>query len=486
MRSTVKASALLCLLLLLTGTVARGQTPATAEGPPNIVVVFVDDMGYGDLGVTGNRKVPTPNMDRLAQEGVRFTDFYVNAPVCSPSRVALTTGSYAFRWGIHSFIDSHKRNAARGMVDWLDPAAATLPRALHQAGYATGHFGKWHMGGGRDVGNAPLITEYGFDESVTQFEGLGERYLWHEGHTLSEQSEKLGRGETHWTDKSQTTRHYVDHAIDFIRRHRDGPFYLNLWPDDVHTDHLPMATVAAKYDGIARDEAEKDFFGVLDELDWQLGRLFNELDRLGIADETIVLLTGDNGPTDSPRFYRDGGLPPGSTAGFRGRKLSLYEGGIREPLLVRWPGHIPAGRVDTTTVIASIDLVPTLARLAGTSMPASAQIDGEDLGRAFFGQPVQRENPLYWFYINNPTPSQPAYRSPDNAIRDGKWKLLAAWDGSGAELYDLDADPHETTNVAASHPEIAERLSRVLRGWNARVPENVRRGQVAGAAARKR
>ncbi|MGH8017948.1 MAG: sulfatase family protein, partial [Opitutaceae bacterium] len=151
--------------------------PASGESQPNFIFVLADDMGYGDLACYGNHGLNTPNLDRLAAEGLRIAQFYVNAPICSPSRVAYTTGQYPHRWNITSFLASRAANARRGMEDWLDPSAPTLARMLHEAGYRTGHFGKWHMGGQRDVGDAPLITAYGFDRSLTQFEGLGDRVL---------------------------------------------------------------------------------------------------------------------------------------------------------------------------------------------------------------------------------------------------------------------------------------------------------------------
>ena len=452
------------------GTDAATEAVETAR-PPNIVVVFIDDMGYGDLGVTGNADVPTPNIDRLAAQGTRFEQFYVNAPICSPSRVALTTGMYPSRWRIHSYLAGREDNRRRGLADWLDPGAPTLPRALQAAGYATAHFGKWHMGGGRDVGDAPLITEYGFDESMTSFEGLGDRYLWREPESdLNEQSARLGRGEISWTEKRRVTGHYVDDAIDFMRRHRDRPFYLNLWPNDVHDPFDPIPALAAKYEDAARNHYERDYFAVLEEVDRQLGRLFDEIDRLGLADGTIVVFTGDNGPTDWAHYYREGVAPPGSTAGLRGRKWSLYEGGIREPLIVRWPGHVPAGRVDGETILSSVDLVPTLAALAGAPLPTTHELDGEDLGQAFLGDPALRAEPLFWHYPNDIRPGDTASVTPRFAMREGPWKLLAERDGSGAQLYDLDADPRETSDLAAAEPERVARMTERLRAWIADLP----------------
>jgi arylsulfatase A-like enzyme len=442
------------------------QRPAPAPDirQPNIVLIFIDDMGFADLGVTGNTAVPTPNIDRLARGGTLFTRFYVNSPICSPSRVAITTGSYPSRWGVHSYLESRARNAARGMVDWLDPRAPTLPRTLQAAGYATGHFGKWHMGGGRDVGDAPLIVEYGFDEALTSFEGLGDRYLWRD--RLNEESAALGRGEIRWTEKHRMTEHYVDRAIDFMRRHRDGPFYVNLWPNDVHDEHWPDPALAAKYAGVARDEYEQAFFAVLEEMDRQLGRLFDEIDRLGLTEETIVLLTGDNGPTDWPRYYRAGAEPPGRTGGLKGRKWSLYEGGIREPLIVRWPGRVPGGRVDDETVLAAMDLFPSLAQLAGVAPPDDVPLDGEDMSGALLGEPVRRSGPLHWYYPNDILPGNRESVTPRLAVREGRWKLLVEEDGSGAQLYDLLEDPGERVDLAEGRPEVARRLTgRAVEWW---------------------
>ena len=202
--------------------------------PPNIVLVFIDDMGWGDFSCFGNKAATTEHCDRLASEGVRFTQFYVNSPICSPSRTAISTGQYPQRWKISSYLANRQLNNRRGMAQWLDPSAPMLARMLHEAGYATGHFGKWHMGGQRDVGEAPLITEYGFDDSLTNFEGLGDRVLAeldaYDGkkprlHTLG--SDKLGRGEIIWEKRSLVTQRFVDGAIDFIKdaKAKKQPFY---------------------------------------------------------------------------------------------------------------------------------------------------------------------------------------------------------------------------------------------------------------------
>ena len=436
---------------------ATAAAPAWARaeqappGPrPNVLFVFIDDMGYGDLSCFGNRRVRTPNIDRLADEGTRFTSFYVNSPICSPSRVAVTTGQYPARHRITSYLATRKRNRERGMADFLDPKVPTVARTFKAAGYATAHFGKWHMGGGRDVKDAPEPAAYGFDEHYVNFEGMGP---------------KIDRRKM---PKHGWTRRYVDKTIDFIRRHKDGPFYVHLWPNDVHDTHVPPPELKDKYSGVTKNPFERAFFAVLFEMDRQLGRVLDELDRLGLAERTLVVLTSDNGPTDWPSYYKRGWDPPGSTGPFFGRKWSLYEGGIRMPFLARWKGRIPAGKVNDKTVMAAIDLFPTFCALADVPAPKGAAFDGVDMSRALLGEPVVRARPICWQYGGKRAQLRPGKRefvSPSLAIRDGKWKLLINPDGGGRRLYDLAADPSEKKDLADANPEIARRLAEAVTTW---------------------
>ena len=451
-------------LFLLWGLVANVPLPAEAEERPNIVFVLIDDLGYGDFSCTGNAEVSTPNIDRLAAQGTRFTQFHSNSPICSPSRVAFTTGQYPQRWGIHSYLNSRAVNARRQMADFLDPQAPAIARAFQAAGYATAHFGKWHMGGGRNVGDAPLPQEYGFDESLVSFEGLGDRIL--PPGPLSDQSEKLGRGNIRRVEKHEQTSIYVDRAIDFITRKQAAPFYLHLWLNDVHDPFVPAAGEEQKFAGKGRSSEDRKFYAVLVEMDRQLGRLFDEIDRLKLAGSTLILVTGDNGPTAWPRYYNEGIEPPGSTAGDRGRKWSLYEGGIRLPLIARWRGKVAAGRVDRSSLIVATDFFPTLTSLANVKRP-EVVFDGEDAVAALLGKSFRRTRPVVWDYRQDIKPGKQSDISPMLAVREGDWKLLMNPDGTQRELYDLADDPQETNNLAGDSRRSAmqARLQGVLDDW---------------------
>lgn len=436
----------------------------------NIVFVFIDDMGYGDLSCYGNTDLQTPNIDRLAAQGIRFEQFYVGSPICSPSRVAITTGQFPARLLIHSFLNSRKRNRERGMRDFLDPSVPAVARTFQDAGYATAHFGKWHMGGGRDVDDAPLPGTYGFDESLVSFEGLGDRIL--PPGRLSEQSRRLGQGSIRDVSKHEMTQIYVDRAIGFMRQNRGQPFYLQVWLNDVHDRFFPKPELLAKFERFSANPYRQQYFAVLDEMDRQLGRLFQEVDALGLGEQTVLVLASDNGPTAWKRYYDEGYEPPGKTNGLRGRKWSLYEGGIREPLIVRWTGTTPAGVTDSTTIVGGVDLFPTFCRLAGLSAP-EVNLDGVDMSSAFRGQPQQRNHPLFWEYGRDPSYLRPGLesdRSPPLAVRDGRWKLLMNTDGSGVELYDFGGGFDETVNVAPENPDVAKRLRQSLAEWWQSIP----------------
>jgi arylsulfatase A-like enzyme len=438
---------------------------------PNIILIFIDDLGYSDFSCYGNKDVHTKNIDRLATEGIKFTQFYVNSPICSPSRIAITTGQYPQRFKINSYLASREKNNKREMADFLDPEAPTIAKFLKGNGYATAHFGKWHMGGGRDVDNAPFPSAYGFDESLVSFEGLGNRILPPGG--LSKQSENLGQGNIQWVEKHEMTGIYVDHAIQFIQKNSDKPFYLNLWPNDVHDAHIPKPHLLEKYNKFSYNPYQQKFYAVLDNLDVEIGRLLDFLNASNLEKKTLIILTSDNGPTDWPKYYKEDFEPPGSCGSFFGRKWSLYEGGIRMPFIARWKGKIPENSKNKQTVMAAFDLFPTICRLSGTPFPKHIQFDGEDLSEALLGQEIIRKKDIFWEYGRTPLhlrPGNPEFISPNLAIRSGDWKLLINDNGSEAKLFNLQEDISESNNLTERYPERAKKLSKKVLKWRRSLP----------------
>lgn len=455
----------LILATLVFRVLSVGQETRAESRPPNIVFLFIDDMGYADPSCFGNKLVKTPNIDRLAEEGIRLTNFYVNSPICSPSRVAVTTGQYPARWKIHSYLNTRAGNKSGGMRDFLDAGAPTTAKKLKSASYATAHFGKWHMGGGRDVDDAPLPTAYGFDESFVTFEGLGDRLLTNPNNP----SAKLGHGKIEFCEHWETTEKFTDRTIQFIRQNKDKPFYVRLFPNDVHDAHEPLPGTDEKWKSVTDNPFEQKFFAVLEEMDRQIGRLVDEIDKLGLAENTLIVFTSDNGPTDWPKYYQQPGItPPGSTGPYFGRKWSLFEGGIRMPFIARWKGRIPAGAVDSNSVMAGIDLSPTFCKLAGVEIPATEKLDGLDRSDVLLGKPSHRAEPVFWQYGAPHAvlkPGKVEFQSPSFAVRDGVFKLLVNPDGSEARLFNLVEDPGEQKNLVAIDVERAKTLQAKLATW---------------------
>ena len=456
---------LISLALLLCACTLENATSAETKRPPNIAFIFIDDMGYADPSCFGNPHVKTPNIDRLAEEGIKLTNFYVNSPICSPSRVAVTTGQYPSRWKIHSYLNTRAGNKSRGMNDYLDASAPSTAKKLKAAGYATAHFGKWHMGGGRDVDDAPLPTDYGFDETWVAFEGLGDRLLTNPKNS----SVKLGHGKIEFCKRWEKTEKYTDRAIDFIRRNQDKPFYVRLFPNDVHDPHNPWPGAEERWKKVTDNPWEQTFFAVLEEMDKQIGRLVDEIDSLGLAENTLIVFTSDNGPTDWPKYYQvDGITPPGFTGPFFGRKWSLFEGGIRMPFIARWKGRIPAGVSDDTSVMSGIDLSPTFCKFAGVNVPKSEDLDGLDRSDVLLGKPSPRAKPLFWQYGAPHAvlkAGKPEFQSPSFAMRDGAWKFLVNPDGSEAQLFNLVEDPGERANLFDKTPDRVETMLSMTRAW---------------------
>jgi arylsulfatase A-like enzyme len=450
-------------LALLTALLLAPLAALHAADKPNILVILADDLGYGDVQCYNPQrgKIPTPNMDKLAREGTRFTQFYVASPICSPSRCGFITGQFPARWRITSYLQSRAGNAECGQADFLDPNAPSFVRTFKEAGYATAHIGKWHLGGGRDVTDAPKFAAYGYDVGLGTYES-------------PEPAAPLGLKSAPWDterEPQQVARHdrtrwMVDETLAFAKQRGTRPWLVNLWLDDVHTPYRPKEgkddrQFAAKY----RD--------VLMETDRQVGRLLDGLRELGVEQNTLVLLAGDNGPEPTLNRTRTGGL--------RGMKWGLYEGGIRTPLVVRWPGVVPKGKVNDT-VVSAVDFFPTLCALASVPTPAGTNFDGEDLSGVFKGDQTPRTKALFWEYGRKPAPEgktairvfpypyEPQSKSPNVAMREGHWKLLLNADGSGEELYDLATDPNEAKNLAANEAEIASRLKAATLAWRKSLP----------------
>jgi len=433
--------------------VVSGQSPVREKPgrPLNVLFILVDDLGWGDLACYGNGIVKTPNIDRLAAQGLRFTNFYVNAPVCSPTRAGFMTGLFPSRLGIYGHFAKEELNERRGMPQSMDPEVPTVADLFKKAGYTTAHFGKWHLG------TAPA-QEYGFDISKT-FAGGGP-FAW--------------ENEDHfWRNSSECI---VDAAIAFLKEHRDKPFYANVWTFHPHAPLDPSPEQMAPYDRFNDKRLKGEFttpfavfYGVVTELDRQIGRLLDTLDELELSENTLVLFSSANGPEDIhlPETAHSGVGTPGP---FRGRKRSLYEGGIRTPFMVRWPGKTPPGKVDRTTVLSGVDFLPSICCAAGVPVSEPLHGDGENLAEALQGTPANRKKPLFWEFRSRVL-GDVMNRNPRMVIRDANWKLLMNPDRSRIELYDIPNDPMEVDNVADNHPDVVSRLADKLLAWDAELPE---------------
>ncbi|MFT4709431.1 MAG: arylsulfatase A [Planctomycetota bacterium] len=442
------------------GSLSSQTTSTRAAGPPNIVVIFSDDQGWADIGTQGAVGFETPHIDRLAAEGARFTDFYVAQPVCSASRLALLTGCYPNRLGMHGAIGPSNDHG-------IHDDETTLAELCKSRGYATGMFGKWHLGYQQQF----LPVNHGFDESY----GIpysNDMWPWHPAYAkFTDPVEKRKRGypdlftfegakiadpEVTGEDQMRFTTDFGDRAAAFVRANQDQPFFLYLANP---MPHVPLFTAESS---IGRSE-QGAYGDVIEEIDDSVGKVLAALDEAGIADNTLVIYASDNGP------WLNYGDHAGSVGPLREGKGTTFEGGVRVPCVVRFPGRVPAGLVSATPWM-TIDLFPTIAKLIGADLP-ERKLDGQDAMATITGSEESPQDSYFFYYHTNHL----------EAVRSGKWKLhfphgyrsmVDQIPGSGGTpgdynwsaetelaLFDLEQDIGESRNVAADFPEVVAALS---------------------------
>ena len=431
----------LAVLVLLVGLIS--SSALAADRPPNVVILFVDDMGYGDLSCYGAKGYTTPNLDRMASEGMKFTDFYVGQAVCSASRAALLTGCYPVRVSILGALSPESKTG-------ISDQEILLPQILKKRGYATALYGKWHLGDSPQF----LPTRHGFDEYFglpysNDMLGRPDRPNYPKL-PLVENEKVLQRN----PDQSQLVTWYTEHAVSFIQKHKDGPFFLEV----AHNmPHVPLH-VSSKFAG----KTQRGLYGdVLEEIDWSVGQVLSAIKSNGLEDNTLVIFTSDNGPW---LIYGD---HAGSAGPLREGKMTSFDGGVRECCIMRWPGKIPAGKV-CREMAWSMDILPTVAKLAGGEAPKDRIIDGRDIWPLMSGaEGAKTPHEAYYVYWGREL----------QAVRSGNWKLHFPHNYAhpdppgkggkpgksvtlkiGSSLFDLSTDLGEEHDVAAQHPDVVKRL----------------------------
>ncbi len=440
---------------ILGALILGASTQAQAQRPPNVVLVMMDDIGYGDLGSYGAPDVRTPNIDRLAREGVRLTDAYANGPVCTPTRAALISGRYPQRVGLEGLLTLAPEDRERGL-----PALGTsLPALLKTNGYATAIVGKWHLGWKPEFG--PIA--HGFDEFYGFLSGAHSYY--------SNRAEvfRAGPGQPDLFENTtpvEATGYLTDEitrrAVRFISRNAEKPFFLKVAYNAVHWPFEPPGQTREAERRVGHSlrqmpddsvpATRQDYVRMLERADQGVGEILAALHQRGLTNNTLVIFTNDNGgewlSRNAPLFHRKG---------------TLWEGGIRVPLILRWPGQLPRGRV-SGQVTVTMDITASILAAANARLPAGYRPDGIDILPILRGNAPLLERRLFWRWVR-----------PDRqqrAVRSGRWKLLV--DASQLLLFDLSADPSERTDLAASRPDLVATLRRQLAEWEADVDEETR------------
>jgi arylsulfatase A len=455
------------LILLLASLAALAETHhAAAQEKPNIIFIFADDLGYADVGCYGAKGFATPNLDRMAREGLRFTSFYTGCSVCTGSRAALLTGRHYKRVGVPGVLFPGNKNG-------LNPSEITIARLLKKLGYRTFIIGKWHLGhlarhlptrhGFDSFYGIPYSNDMGIDPTSARF---AKDAVLREGKTeaLVRTEKPIGgkaplmRNEEvveYPVDQTTLTERYTAEAVRVIRQNKDRPFFLYL----AHAmPHVPLH-VSPGFKG-----RTKTLFGdVMEELDSSVGTVLQTVKECGLDDKTLVIFTSDNGAHQ------------GSAGPLRGKKATMYEGGFRVPWIARWPGKVPAGAA-TDEIAATVDMLPTLVRLAGGAPPDDRPIDGKDIRPLLFGEAGARTPHEHYLFPHD-----------RGALRSGNWKFYPWPEGADAkkkdakpppadapkaQLYDLAQDLAEKHNVATQHPEVVERLTAAYQRMTADLPKN--------------
>jgi len=426
---------------------------------PNIVFILADDLGYTDLGCYGSRYYETPNIDRLAAEGVRFTDGYACGPNCQPTRACLMSGQYAPRTGVYMvghinrFPWQSRPLRPVDNVTQLPMEKITIADALRKAGYATGMFGKWHLGS--DAAHHP--SRRGFDEAIVSSGG-------HFNFKTDPQ--------VHYEQGKYLADFLTDRAVDFMERHKDQPFLLYLPHFAVHAPYEAKAELVERFRGKEPVVGHRDptYAAMIASLDESVGRILAKLDEMGLAEDTLVIFSSDNGGVGG---YRRAGIDVAGITDnepLQGGKGMLYEGGIRVPYLFRWKGTIAAGRTNGTP-INSVDLYPTLLEVAGIEAPADYPLDGVSYAGLLRGEreTLDREA-IYWHFPGYLGARRGQWRTtPAGAVRAGDWKLIEWFEDGKLELYYLRDDIGERHNLATSKPDKAKQLHERLIAWREEV-----------------
>jgi len=415
-----------------------GHAQAQRESRPNVVLIITDDLGWADLGSYGATDIRTPNLDRLAGEGIRLTDFYANGVTCSPTRAALISGRYQQRFGIEAPLPRKAMAGDRGL-----PATGTsLPQLLKNAGFATALIGKWHLGYLPE--NSP--NAHGFD----YFFGLKSGYHDYYTHNAGDGEPDLWENDKPIERKGYTTDLITERAARFIEEHKREPFFVDVaytaphWPYQVpgRPSEAPNnARHVMPYD--LETSHREDYVAMVERLDEQIGELLAAIDRAGVADNTIVIFTNDNG-----------GEWLASSAPFFGRKWTVFEGGIRVPAIVRWPGRIPAGKVSDQVGI-TMDLTASILAITGTPVPAEAALEGTNLFPVWEGKEPEFERTLFW--------RAGMESGKQTAVRRGDWKVLI--DGPHTYVFNVRRDLSERNDLAKWRQDIAQELRPKLIAW---------------------